>query len=86
LGAVKSRAALFLGRGLRQELSVLQDAVFIGECATRGEAIAAIVEQRPDVVFLDVRLGRTNAFEIIEEIGVDSMPIVFSSLHMNDIR
>jgi hypothetical protein len=38
------------------------------------------------VVFLDVRLGRTNAFEIIEEIGVDSMPIVFSSLHMTDIR
>jgi two-component system, LytTR family, response regulator len=63
-------------RGLRQELSVLPDVAFIGECATRDEAIAAIVEQRPDIVFLDVRLGRTTAFEIIEEIGVDSMPIV----------
>jgi len=63
-------------RGLRQELSLLPDVTFVGECATRDDAIAAIVEQRPDVVFLDVRLGRTTAFEIIEEIGVDSMPIV----------
>jgi two-component system LytT family response regulator len=63
-------------RGLRQELSILPDVAFILECSTRDEAIAAIVEQRPDVVFLDVRLGRRTGFEIIEEIGVDSMPIV----------
>ena len=36
----------------------------------------AIVERRPDVVLLDVQLGRATAFEIIEEIGVDAMPVV----------
>lgn len=55
---------------------MLPDVTFVGECATRDDAIAAIVERRPDLVFLDVRLGRTTAFEIIEEIGVDSMPVV----------
>jgi len=34
------------------------------------------VEQHPDVVLLDVQLGRATAFEIIEQIGVDAMPFV----------
>jgi two-component system, LytTR family, response regulator len=55
---------------------VLPDVTIVGECGTCDDAITAIVELRPDVVFLDVRLGRATAFEIIEEIGVDSMPIV----------
>jgi two-component system LytT family response regulator len=48
----------------------------VGECGGRDTAVAAIVGQRPDVVLLDVQLGRTTAFEIIEEIGVDAMPVV----------
>ena len=50
--------------------------VCAGECRGRDEAVAAIVEQRPDVVLLDVQLGRATAFEIIEQVGVDAMPFV----------
>ena len=50
--------------------------ICIGECGGRDEAITAIVERRPDVVLLDVQLARATAFEIIEEIGVDAMPLV----------
>jgi two-component system LytT family response regulator len=39
-------------------------------------AVTAIVERRPDLVLLDVQLGRGTAFDIIEEIGVDAMPLV----------
>jgi two-component system, LytTR family, response regulator len=61
---------------LRQELAKLPGIACVGECGRRDEAVVAIVERRPDVVLLDVQLGRTTAFEIIEEIGVDAMPLV----------
>jgi two-component system LytT family response regulator len=63
-------------RGLRRQLGQLAGVTCVGECGGRSEAVAAIVEQRPDVVLLDVQLGRATAFDIIEEIGVDAMPVV----------
>lgn len=63
-------------RGLRRQLGQLAGVTCVGECGGRNEAVAAIVEQRPDVVLLDVQLGRATAFDIIEEIGVDTMPVV----------
>jgi two-component system LytT family response regulator len=63
-------------RGLRRQLDGLPDVVCVGECGGRDAAVAAIVERRPDVVLLDIQLGRTTAFDIIEEIGVDAMPVV----------
>ncbi|HZS61617.1 MAG TPA: LytTR family DNA-binding domain-containing protein [Gemmatimonadaceae bacterium] len=63
-------------RGLRRQLDELPDVVCVGECGGRDAAVVAIVERRPDVVLLDIQLGRTTAFDIIEEIGVDAMPLV----------
>lgn len=63
-------------RGLRRQLDELPGMICVGECGGRESAVAAIVERRPDVVLLDIQLGRTTAFDIIEEIGVDAMPLV----------
>jgi two-component system, LytTR family, response regulator len=63
-------------RGLRRQLSELTGVICVGECGGRDAAVEAIVERRPDVVLLDVQLGRATAFEIIEQIGVDAMPVV----------
>ena len=63
-------------RGLRRQLAQMAGVACVGECGRRDEAVAAIVEHRPDVVLLDIQLGRATAFEIIEEIGVDAMPLV----------
>ncbi|HEX8941776.1 MAG TPA: LytTR family DNA-binding domain-containing protein [Gemmatimonadaceae bacterium] len=63
-------------RGLRRQLDQMAGITCVGECGGRDAAVAAIVERRPDVVLLDVQLGRATAFEIIEEIGVDAMPVV----------
>lgn len=63
-------------RGLRRQIAQLQGVTFVGECGGRDQAVKAIVERQPDVVLLDVQLGRATAFEIIEEIGVDAMPLV----------
>jgi two-component system, LytTR family, response regulator len=63
-------------RGLRRQLSELDGIAIVGECDGRDQAVIAIVDRHPDVVLLDIQLGRRTAFEIIEEIGVDAMPLV----------
>ena len=62
--------------GLRRQLAQLPGVRCVGECGTRAEAVSAIRDQQPDVVLLDIQLGRANAFDIIEAIGVQSMPLV----------
>jgi two-component system, LytTR family, response regulator len=63
-------------RGLRRQLAQLPGVTCVGECGTRAEAVAAIRDRQPDVVLLDIQLGRANAFDIVEAIGVESMPLV----------
>jgi two-component system LytT family response regulator len=63
-------------RGLRRELQRMPGVSCVGECATRDEAVAAIVGERPDVVLLDVQLGRSSGFEVIETVGLEAMPLV----------
>jgi two-component system LytT family response regulator len=48
----------------------------IGECANGLEAVATIREQPPDLVFLDVQMPGMNGFEVIEAVGVETMPVV----------
>ena len=63
-------------RGLRGQLAALPGVEVVGECANRADAVADIVRRSPDVVLLDVQLGRSTAFDIIEDVGVDAMPLV----------
>jgi two-component system LytT family response regulator len=63
-------------RGLRRQLAQLPGVTCVGECGGRDEAVAAILDRHPDVVLLDIQLGRTSAFEIVEAIGLDAMPLV----------
>jgi two-component system, LytTR family, response regulator len=63
-------------RGLRRELAQMAGVTCVGECGGRDEAVAAIRDRQPDVVLLDIHLGRGSAFEIIEEIGLEAMPLV----------
>jgi two-component system LytT family response regulator len=63
-------------RGLRRQLAQLAGVTCVGECGGRDEAVAAILDRHPDVVLLDIQLGRTSAFEIVEAVGLDAMPLV----------
>jgi two-component system LytT family response regulator len=63
-------------RGLRRQLDALPGITCVGACGGRLEAVTAIAEREPDVVLLDIKLGGSSAFAIIDEIGVDAMPIV----------
>jgi two-component system, LytTR family, response regulator len=63
-------------RGIRLHLLGEADIEIIGECANGLEAVAAIQEQAPDLVFLDVQMPEMDGFEVIEAIGAQRMPVV----------
>lgn len=47
----------------------------IAECRNGREAVAAISEQSPDIVFLDIQMPEMDGFQVIEEIGTERMPV-----------
>jgi two-component system, LytTR family, response regulator len=48
----------------------------IGQCRDGEEAVRAIMEHSPDLVFLDVQMPALNGFEVIEAVGSERMPLV----------
>lgn len=47
----------------------------IAECPNGKEAVTAIREQSPDLVFLDIQMPETDGFQVIEQIGTERMPV-----------
>ena len=54
---------------LREYLQAAQGVDIIAECANGFEAVKAISERKPDLVFLDVQMPKLDGFEVLELIG-----------------
>jgi two-component system, LytTR family, response regulator len=68
--------------GLRALLSRDPEISVIREARDGREAVAAIRESKPDLVFLDVQMPEMEGFAVVQAIGADSMPaIVFVTAH-----
>jgi two-component system LytT family response regulator len=66
-----------LARGyLRELLAAHPEIEIAGECGNGFEAVKAIGELHPDLVFLDVRMPKLDGFEVLELIDAASMPVV----------
>lgn len=63
-------------RGIRARLARDGGYAVVAECASGREAIAAIREHTPDVVFLDVQMPGVDGFGVVHEIGAERMPVV----------
>ncbi len=59
-------------RFLRDE----HDIRIIGECGNGREAVAAIRERKPDLVFLDIQMPEKNGFEVVKALDERTMPAV----------
>ena len=58
------------------------DVSAIHEAKNGREAVAAIRERRPDLVFLDVQMPEMDGFSVVQEIGAEQMPaVVFVTAH-----
>ena len=59
-----------LARGLvREFLDQHLDVEIVAECANGFEAVKAITELAPDLVFLDIQMPKLNGFEVVELAG-----------------
>lgn len=63
---------------IRRVLSFDPEIEVIGECSDGRQAIEAIQNQKPDLLFLDIQMPEVSGFEVIEKIGAGQMPkIIF---------
>jgi two-component system LytT family response regulator len=61
---------------LRIRLSGIPDFTVVGECNNGREALTAIGERRPDLLFIDIRMPDLDGFEVIEQIHPDYLPVI----------
>src|SRR5689334_5251826 len=62
--------------GVRVQLAKEPDVEVIAECANGLEAVWAIQQQSPDLVFLDVQMPGLDGFEVLRAIEPERMPSV----------
>jgi two-component system LytT family response regulator len=66
-----------LGRlAIRQQLADLPDAEIVAECQNGTQAVEAVVQQAPDLMFLDVQMPGLSGFDVLEQVGADAVPAV----------
>lgn len=63
-------------RRLRRLVARHANVELLGESTTGVEAVAAIRDLEPDIVFLDIRMPDLDGFGVVERIGVENMPVV----------
>jgi two-component system LytT family response regulator len=63
-------------QGLRTLLAADTGIEIIGECRNGREAVKAIREQSPDLVFLDVQMPQMSGFDVVAELGAANMPAI----------
>jgi two-component system, LytTR family, response regulator len=56
---------------LRELLQAHSDVEIIAECANGLEAVKAVAEEKPDLLFLDVQMPKLTGFDVLELIGTD---------------
>ena len=61
---------------LRHALQEIEDVEIVAECANGFEAVRAVTDLKPDLVFLDVQMPKLDGFEVLELLA-DDLPIVF---------
>jgi two-component system LytT family response regulator len=63
-------------RGLELRLQLAADIEIIGQCSNGREALSAIREQRPDLVFLDIQMPGLSGFDVLAELQPHELPMV----------
>lgn len=61
---------------LRELLNCHPEVEIAGECANGFDAVKAVAEQKPDLIFLDVQMPKLTGFDVLELIGTD-IPVIF---------
>ncbi len=60
---------------LRELLSRNSNIVLAGECACGVDAVAAVRDLKPELLFLDIQMPVMDGFRVLKEIGSDQLPV-----------
>ena len=63
-------------RGLELRLRMAGDVEIIGHCTNGREALSAIREQKPDLVFLDIQMPGLSGFDVLADLQPHELPMV----------
>jgi two-component system, LytTR family, response regulator len=70
-----------LARGLvREMLKAHADVRVLAECANGFEAVKAVADLKPDLLFLDIQMPKLDGFEVLELVGRD-IAVVFTTAY-----
>jgi two-component system LytT family response regulator len=63
-------------RGLELRLRVANDIEIVGECTNGREALNAIRDMKPDLVFLDIQMPGLSGFDVLAELQPHELPMI----------
>ena len=63
-------------QGLALRLKELDNVEVVRDCQNGREALQAIAELTPDLVFLDIQMPGMTGFEVVERLQQDNMPLI----------
>ena len=61
---------------VREMLGPHTEIEVVAECANGIEAVKAVAEHKPNLIFLDVQMPKLTGFDVLELIGTD-VPVIF---------
>ena len=71
---------------LREYLSVHHDIQIVAECENGFDAIKAVAEQAPDLMFLDIQMPKLDGFEVLELLDRDIAVIFVTAYDQHALR
>jgi two-component system LytT family response regulator len=71
---------------LREHLAAYPDVDIVGECANGFEAVKAIAELAPDLVFLDIQMPKLDGFEVVELAGAKAQYVFVTAYDQFALR
>ena len=63
-------------KGLEMRLKEFSQVELLGSCANAKEAVSAIIEHEPDLIFLDIQMPGKSGIEMVTDIQVDILPMI----------
>ena len=63
-------------RGIEIRLRAANDFEILAQCANGREALAALQQYRPDLIFLDIQMPGMSGLEVLTHVPQESMPLV----------
>jgi two-component system LytT family response regulator len=62
--------------GIQNQLMQVTDVEVVGEAGNGREAVKAIRQKRPDLVFLDIQMPLLDGFGVVESLAPDGLPAI----------